>query len=289
MNVIEQRDDYNSGKKCTWCPGCGNFAIWYMLKQALMELEIDPSRIVIVYDIGCNGNGSNFTHTYGFHGLHGRSIPVAQGIKLANQGLKVIVVTGDGGGLGLGAGHFIHACRRNIDITYLLHDNQIYGLTTGQTSPRSDRGMVTKTSPEGNIEEPVNPISLALVSNASFVARTFSGSPHHLKDTLKEAITHKGFSFVDIMQPCITFNKVNTYAWYNERVYYINQEQGYDPEDKLKALNKANELGDKIPLGVFHKRDVPTFEDNLNIRLDPIKSPINKSVDIEKALKLYRI
>jgi 2-oxoglutarate/2-oxoacid ferredoxin oxidoreductase subunit beta len=289
MQTIKHRDDYNSGRKCTWCPGCGNFGIWYMLKQALLELEIEPHNVVIVYDIGCNGNGSNFTHTYGLHGLHGRSIPAAQGIKLANQRLKVIVVSGDGGGLGLGAGHFIHACRRNIDITYLMHDNQIYGLTTGQTSPRSDLGMVTKTSPEGNAENPINPVALSLVSNASFVARTFSGSPHHLKDTLKEAITHKGFSFVDILQPCITFNKTNTYAWYNERIYYLAQETGYDPKDRNKGLLKAQEWGDRIPLGVFHQSEAPTFEESLNIQVNPVDKNFGKSVSIKDALKQFQV
>lgn len=287
MKPIKHRDDYNSGNKCTWCPGCGNFAIWYMLKQALLELGIEPHQVVIVYDIGCNGNGSNFTHTYGFHGLHGRALPVAQGIKLANQGLKVIVVGGDGGGLGLGAGHFIHACRRNMDITYLMHDNQIYGLTTGQTSPRSDKGMITKTSPEGNFEEPVNPLHLALVAKASYVARTFSGSPHHLKDILKDAITHKGFSYVDILQPCITFNKTNTYAWYSDRIYNINEEIGFNELDFSKAFLKANEWGDKIPMGVFYREDKPTFEELLDINITkhtPVMNTVNVSSLMNKFL-----
>lgn len=284
---LTHRDDYNSGNKCTWCPGCGNYAIWYMLKQALLELEIDPHNVVVVYDVGCSGNGSNFTHVYGFHGLHGRALPVAQGIKLTNKNLKVIVVGGDGGGLGLGGGHFIHACRRNIDITYLLHDNQIYGLTTGQVSPRSDKGMVTKTSPEGNIEEPVNPLNLALSSNATFIARTFSGSPHHLKDTIKRAIQHKGFSFVDMLQPCITFNKVNSYAWFNERIYYLEQDHSYNSQDRIKAFTKAEEWGEKIPLGIFYSIEKPTFQDLLHLEINPVEREV-ENIDIYEILLEYK-
>jgi 2-oxoglutarate ferredoxin oxidoreductase subunit beta len=287
MQNIQKRDDFNTGHKCTWCPGCGNFGIWYMLKQALLELELQPHEIVMVYDVGCNGNGSNFTHTYGFHGLHGRALPVAEGIKLSNNKLKVIVVGGDGGGLGLGAGHFLHACRRNIDITYIMHDNQLYGLTTGQASPRTDKGAVTKTTPWGNIEEPVNPLTLAIDSSATFVARSFSGSPHHLKDTLKQAISHKGFSFVDVLQPCITFNKQNTYAWFNERIYELPSD--IDKSDKFLGWQKANEWGEKIPLGVFYKEDKPTFEELLELTENPVDRDLSKPINISSILKKYRI
>jgi len=286
---ILKRDDYNTDHKCTWCPGCGNFAIWYMLKQALLELNYKPHEVVIVYGIGCSGNGTNFTEVYSFHGLHGRALPVAQGIKLANKKLKVIVMGGDGDGAGIGVGHFIHACRRNIDITYIMHDNQIYGLTTGQTSPRSDKGMVTKTTPEGNIEDPVNPIALALSSNSTFVARTFSGTPHHLKDTLKKALQHKGFSFVDILQPCITFNKHNTYAWYNSKIYYLENQSDYNPLDFNSALVKAFEWGEKIPIGVFYQTDLPTYEDKINIDLDLDTKDDNSAVNINELLKEFKV
>lgn len=264
---IKQRDDYNSGQECTWCSGCGNVVIWYMLKEALLELNLKPEEVVIVYGIGCSGNGVNFTKTYAFHGLHGRALPVAQGIKSTNPNLKVIVMGGDGDGMGIGVGHFIHACRRNIDITYILHDNQIYGLTTGQASPRSDLGMVTKTTPDGNNEIPVNPITLGLTSHGTFLSRSYSGHPHHLKDTLKSALKHKGFSLVQVLQPCITFNKKNTYAWFNSKVYEINQES-YDKSNKFNAFEKAMEWDEKIPLGIFYEEERDTFTElnNLDIR-----------------------
>lgn len=286
--VIQKRDDYNSGHNCTWCPGCGNYAIWYMLKQAFFELGINPHEVVVVYGIGCAGNGSNFTEVYTFHGLHGRAVPVAQGIKLANQGLKVIVMGGDGDGMGIGVGHFIHACRRNIDLTYIMHDNQIYGLTTGQTSPRSDKGMITKTSVEGNWEDPVNPISLALSSRCSFVARAFSGSPHHLKKMLIEAIQHKGFSFVDVLQPCITFNKQNTYGWYGERVYDLQELQEYDEKNYMHALDKSVQWGEKIPMGIFFKENRDTYEELMNVKRNVVHGQ-ESVVDVEGLLKDYEV
>jgi 2-oxoglutarate ferredoxin oxidoreductase subunit beta len=286
---ILKRDDFNSEHNCTWCPGCGNFAIWYMLKQALLELGYKPHEVVIVYGVGCAGNGSNFTDVYAFHGLHGRALPVAQGIKLANSGLKVIVMGGDGDGLAIGIGHFIHACRRNIDLTYIVHDNQIYGLTTGQTSPRSDKGTISKTTPEGSIENPVNPMSLAILSGSTFVARSFSGSPHHLKDTLKSAIAHNGFSFVDVLQPCVTFNKVNTYAWYNSKIYNLNDNPSYNFSSQTSALTKSLEWGDKIPLGVFYKIQAETYEEQLDIKL-PIGLAKNSTpVDIRDLLKEFKV
>lgn len=281
---ILKRDDYNTDHKCTWCPGCGNFAIWYMLKQAMFELNYKPHEVVIVYGVGCSGNGANFTDVYSFHGLHGRALPVAQGIKLVNKKLKVIVMGGDGDGVGIGVGHFIHACRRNIDITYIMHDNQIYGLTTGQTSPRSDKGMVTKTTPDGNIENPVNPIALALSSGCTFVARSFSGAPHHLKDTLKKALEHKGFSFVDVLQPCITFNRHNTYAWYNSRIYYLENNSGYNSEDFNTALVKAFEWSEKIPIGIFYQKELPTYEHEIGIDSDIILNIDSSASDISDIL-----
>jgi len=289
MKTIHKRDDYNTSHSCTWCPGCGNFTIWYMLKQALLELQLEPHEVVMVYDVGCSGNGSNFTHVYGFHGLHGRALPVAQGIRLVNKKLKIIVIGGDGGGLGLGAGHFIHASRRNMDITYILHDNQIYGLTTGQASPRSDKGMITKTTPEGNFEEAINPLTLALASHATFVGRGFSGSPHHLKNLLKDAISHRGFSFVDVLQPCITFNKQNTYAWYNERTYDLAEKSEHNTSDKNQAWVKANEWEEKIPLGVFYRLNKETYEDLLSMKENPADKEIIEPINIDNVLKHYAL
>jgi 2-oxoglutarate ferredoxin oxidoreductase subunit beta len=289
MKKITKPDDYNSGNKCTWCSGCGNFAIWYMLKQALYELKIDPHEVVIVYGVGCAGNATNLTEVYGFHGLHGRAIPLATGIKQANNKLKVIVMGGDGDGMGIGVGHFIHAARRNVDITYLLHDNQIYGLTTGQTSPRSDKGMVTKTSPSGNYEEPVNPLSLALSSKCSFVARAFSGSPRHLKDVIKEAIQHEGFSFVDVLQPCITFNKINTYAWFSDRLYDINKEKNYMLHNVVNAYERSLEWGEKIPMGIFYKESRDTLDDFVDIKNKLNYSSRQNALDISEILSEFEI
>jgi 2-oxoglutarate ferredoxin oxidoreductase subunit beta len=259
-----------------------------MLKQALLELEIEPHEVVMVFGVGCSGNGSNFTEVYGFHGLHGRAVPVAQGIKLVNKALKVIVIGGDGDGMGIGLGHFMHASRRNMDITYILHDNQIYGLTTGQASPRSDKGFVTKTSTEGTIEEPINPITVALSAKATHISRSFSGSPHHLKDTLKRAIQHKGFSFVDVMQPCITFNKHNTYAWYTHKVYDLN-ETDHDSSNRNQAWEKANEWGEKIPMGTFYSEEKPTYEDLMNLKQIPVTKDLSQAVNIKSLLKKYQV
>lgn len=285
---ISRRDDYNSSHKCTWCPGCGNYTIWYMLKEALLELQIDPNKVVIIYDIGCNGNGANFLKTYGFHGLHGRSLPVAQAIKLVNPGVKVIAIGGDGGGLGLGVGHFIHACRRNIDITYIMHDNQTYGLTTGQASPRTDKGAITKTTPTGNIEDPINPVSLAIASNASFVARGYSGSPHILKEVLKKGISHKGFAFIDILQPCITFNKLNTYAWYSMRTYDVSTDNEFNFTNKESAFAKSLEWDSKIPLGILYFREDTEFIDRM-ARYNKPDIFIAKPVNIAASLKKYKV
>ena len=289
IKKITRRDDYNSDHNCTWCPGCGNYAIWYMLKQAMLELAIDPHNVVIVYDIGCAGNGANFTDVYAFHGLHGRAMPVAEGIKLTNPDVKVIVMGGDGGGMGIGVGHFIHACRRNADITYILHDNQIYGLTTGQTSPRSDKGMVTKTSIEGNYEDPVNPISLALTSKATFVSRAFSGNPRHLKEILKQALQHKGFSFVDVLQPCVTFNKQNTYAWYDSKVYDLQSEVSYSATDFSKALGKSIEWGGKIPMGVFYQEQKQTLEEHYNLRHQLLPGENRPAIDVTDLLQKFKV
>ncbi len=243
--------------KPTWCPGCGNFGIWMALKNALVKLGIPHENIVIVYGVGCHANMRDWMHVYGVEGLHGRSIPVAQGIKLANPKLTVIAVAGDGDCLGEGGNHFIHAAKRNPDITVILHDNNVYGLTTGQASPTAKKGFVTKSTPEGVADEPVNPISLALVTGASFIARGFAGEMANLTDLFVRAITHKGFSLVDVLQPCVTFDKVHTYDWYRKRVYTMESVS----QSISEAFSKAMEWGDRIPTGIFWSQDRPTSED----------------------------
>ncbi|MDE1798144.1 MAG: 2-oxoacid ferredoxin oxidoreductase [Candidatus Micrarchaeota archaeon] len=251
----------DSSHTITWCPGCGDFAILAALKSALSKLSLDPHNVVVASGIGCSGKLPHFIKTYGYEGLHGRSLPAASAIKLANHGLTVIDVGGDGDGYGIGMGHFMHTCRRNIDMTYIVHNNQIYGLTTGQTSPTSEKGFKTKSTPEGVLEEPVNPLQLAICAGATFVARGFSGNLPHLADLMREAITHKGFAFIDVLQPCVTYNKLNTYAYFTQKCYKLDST--YDPTDKFAALKKAEEWADKIPLGVIYKTQRPTYEEGL--------------------------
>jgi 2-oxoglutarate ferredoxin oxidoreductase subunit beta len=251
---------YTTGFLPTWCPGCGDFGIWKSLQGAFAKLEIAPDEGMIVYGIGCHGNMYDWMKMYGFVGLHGRSLPVAQGIKLANHKLPVVVVSGDGDCLGEGGNHFIHAAKRNPNLTVVVHDNQVYGLTTGQAAPTAKAGFKTKSTPEGVTDEPLSPVTLGLTAGATFVARGFAGDLPGLTELIAQAIQHKGFSVVDVLQPCVTFDKVHTYQWYRQRLYKL-AETGYVPDNKLAAMEKAMEWGDKIPLGIFYKEEKPTSED----------------------------
>ena len=247
--------------KPDWCPKCGDFGVLSSLQKACSTLGLQPKDIFVCSGIGCSSNLPGFFEAYGFHGLHGRSLPVANGAKLANPDLTVIATGGDGDGYGIGLGHLVHTMRRNIDITYLVMDNQIYGLTTGQASPTTEKGTKTKSTPEGDIEAPINPIALAMISGATFVARAFSGEPNHMAEVMAKAIQHKGFSLVDCFSPCVTYNKINTYDWFKARVYKL-EDKGYDPKNFEAALQRAFEWGDKIPLGVIYERtDLETYEE----------------------------
>jgi 2-oxoglutarate ferredoxin oxidoreductase subunit beta len=244
-----------------WCPGCGDFGVLRALKEAAVELGIPPHQLMVVSGIGCSSNLPGFINAYGAHTLHGRAVPVAPGIKISKSELKVVVTGGDGDGYGLGVGHFIHAMRRNLDLTYIVMDNQIYGLTTGQASPTSMLDVRTKTTPRGNAEVPVNPLGLALVSGATYVARGFSGNPKQLAGLIAGAIAHQGFALIDVFSPCVTWNKVNTYAWFRERVYDL-EEEGHNPQDWNAAMDKAMEFGDRIPTGLIYRADQPIFEES---------------------------
>lgn len=246
----------------TWCPGCGDFGIWTALKMAYSQLGLEPHQIFTVFDIGCSGNEADFINTYAFHALHGRVIPVACGFRAANNKIPTIAIAGDGGAYGEGMGHFIHSIRGNWDLTYIVHDNQVYGLTTGQTTPTSPKGFVSKSTPAGVIEEPINPIALALSGGATFVARGYAGDVTHLTKLIVNSITHKGFSFIDVLQPCVTFNKHNSYQWFREKIYKLD-ETNHNVTDKNEAFKKSWEINDKIPIGVFYKEEKPTFEDQL--------------------------
>jgi 2-oxoglutarate/2-oxoacid ferredoxin oxidoreductase subunit beta len=259
MTVVSQ--DFATGHKCTWCPGCGNFGIWLSLKEAFARIGIGPSDGLVVYGVGCHGNMYDWMKMYGFVGLHGRTLPVAQGAKLANHKLPVVVISGDGDGLGEGGNHFLHAAKRNPDITVILHDNQLYSLTTGQASPTAKPGFKTKSTPDGVFDAPINPLVFSLAAGATFVARAFSGDTPGLTNLMVEAINHKGFAVLDVMQPCVTFDKEHTYDWYRQRLYKLETE-GYTPDNKLKAIERAMEWGDKIPYGIFYKEQKPTSEDH---------------------------
>ena len=265
----------------TWCPGCGNFAILMTVKQALAELHIPREDTVAVTGIGCHGKFTDYINVNGIHTIHGRVLPVATAIKIANHHLKVIGFAGDGDAFNIGIGHFPHAARRNVNMTYVIHDNLIYGLTTGQTSPTSKQGFITKTSPRGEWSIAINPLTQALTAHASFVSRTFAGEPQHMKQVLMQAIQHEGFALVDVLQPCVSWNKVNTYQFYRERVYKL-EDENHDTGDWNKAYSKAEEWGERIPIGVFYKEDRPSYEKNFPaLEKGPlVDQPLERNMDV---------
>jgi len=245
-----------------WCPGCGDYGVLAAVQKALVELQIPNHMVATVSGIGCSSNFPGFINTYGMHTLHGRSLPVASGLKLANHEMTVLVTGGDGDGFGIGVGHFVHAMRRNINLTYLVLDNQIYGLTTGQTSPTSRIGMKTKSNPAGNQDTPVNPLTLALAAGATFVGRGFSGDQKHLTELIKQAIQHNGFSFLDIFSPCVTYNHDNTFQWFRPRVKKLEENTSYDPGNWIAAMEKATIWGEEIFIGKFYETTaVPSLEE----------------------------
>lgn len=255
-------DEYK-GRTPAWCPGCGNFPILKVFKEAMVELGLEPHQFTLVSGIGQAGKFPHYLRCNTFNGLHGRTLPVATGIRLANREMIVMAVAGDGDCYGEGGNHLMHAIRRNINVKLFVHDNQIYGLTKGQASPTSMEGMITKNQPYGVLSEQLNPAALAVALDCSFVARSFAGDGEHLKSMIKAAVQHKGFSLVDIHQPCVTFNKVNTFLWYKERVYRL--EPGYNPEDRAEAFRRALEWGDRIPLGILYRNNRPTLEERIPV------------------------
>lgn len=254
--------DYESTVENKWCPGCGNFGILCAMKDALVKLGHAPHEVLIVSGIGQAAKTPHYLNCNLFHGLHGRALPVATGAKAANHNLTILVNSGDGDCYGEGGNHFLNAIRRNVDITLLVHDNKVYGLTKGQASPTSDMQMITRAQPQGVILEPFNPLTVALALNAGFVARGFAGNTEHLSMLIQEGVRHKGFSLIDILQPCVSFNHVNTYQWYGQRVYDIQQE-GHDTADYMQAFKKARQWGEKIPIGILYREDKPTFTENI--------------------------
>jgi 2-oxoglutarate ferredoxin oxidoreductase subunit beta len=282
--------DYKSDVHNDWCPGCGDFGIVNAIQMALMDMQIPRHKAAIFSGIGCSGKAAHFIHTYGIHTLHGRVLPFAQGAKLCNPDLEVLAVGGDGDGLGIGAGHFVSAGRRNVDMVYIIFNNGVYGLTKGQAAPTLKLGMKTKSLAQPNANNSVNPISLALVSGFTFIARGYSYDVRHLKELIRRAIEHKGLAYIDVLQPCPTYNDINTREWYQgldnidaetqrqmPRTYKL-EETGYDgtvhKEDQVdikvgQVIQKSNEWGNRIPLGVFYQNEhIPTYQERILSRID---------------------
>jgi len=277
--------DYTSDVPIAWCPGCGNFGILQAVKKALVDLNLEPHQILFVSGIGQAPKLPHYTRGNVFNGLHGRTLPAATGAKIANHNLTVIGIDGDGGAYGEGVQHLLAAARRNVNLTYLVHNNQVYGLTKGQASPTSDLGFVSKTTPLGS-GQPLNPMMLALASDASFLARGFSGDIDHLAGLIKAGVTHRGFALIDILQNCVSFNHINTFAWYKQRVYKV--EEGYNPADKTAALLKAQEWGDKIPIGIIYKQERPVYEDLLPQLKDmPLVKQLINPIKIEALMEEF--
>ncbi|MFC1630021.1 2-oxoacid:ferredoxin oxidoreductase subunit beta [Patescibacteria group bacterium] len=283
---MQEADKFKTYPEITWCPGCGNFGILAALKNAFLKLQLDPKDILIAYGVGCHGHMGNYLKTYGFQGLHGRALPVVEGAKIANHKLTVISVSGDGDQLGEGGNHLIHASRRNIDMTCVINNNRLYSLTVGQASPTTQKGMKTRTTPKGVIEEPLSPLALAIISGATFAARSFAGDMNHLTQTFADGINHKGFAVIDVLQPCVTLNKVNTFEWYKERIYKLKSD--YNSKDKMTAIKKSLEFGDKIPIGILYQVQKPLFkEQRSEIKETPLVEQSLENISIEKLLEEF--
>lgn len=283
MNII---DKYSNDVTPTWCPGCGDFSVLRSVKAAASHLNIENHNLSIVSGIGCSGRISGYINSYGFHSIHGRALPIAQGIKLANSDLTVIAMGGDGDGFAIGTNHTVHAMRRNIDITYIVMNNQIYGLTKGHTSPLSHKGFVTKSTPFGSNDSPISPGLLALASGASFIAQGFSAYQKQLVDLIVKAINHRGFSFINVFSPCVTFNKTNTYEWFRKNLINLDEHQHYDISDYKKAMNKYLETNGLFT-GLLYESKESDFHENLgNRETKPIVSQdLNISKDFDNLME----
>ena len=267
-------EDYSPAMPIQWCPGCGNFGILAAMRRALVDIRLEPHQILMVSGIGQAGKFPHYVHSHVLNELHGRALPAATAAKIVNHELTVIAVGGDGDGYGEGGNHFISAMTRNVNMTYVVHNNQVYGLTKGQASPTSDFGFVTKTTLEGSWV-PLRPLALAVACDCSFVARGFSGDVEHLTGIIKLGIQHKGFALIEVLQPCVSFNHQNTYEWYRQKTYKLGNE--YNPDDRIAAFSKALEWDERIPLGVIYKKDRPVYEEQLTALKEAplVKQPIN--------------
>jgi 2-oxoglutarate ferredoxin oxidoreductase subunit beta len=253
--------DFRNNVKPNWCPGCGDFSIQAAIQRAAANVGLEPENLAIVSGIGCSGRISGYINAYGFHGVHGRSLPIAQGVKMANRELTVLAAGGDGDGFAIGMGHTVHAIRRNIDITYIVMDNQIYGLTKGQTSPRSAEGFKTKSTPQGSIESALAPLEVALAAGATFVAQSFSSNLKQLTAVIEAGMNHKGFSLINVFSPCVTFNKVNTYDWFKENIVDLDEIPDYDSSNRVMAMTKLMETGGMLTGIIYQDQSKKSYED----------------------------
>ncbi|RST77202.1 2-oxoacid:ferredoxin oxidoreductase subunit beta [Siminovitchia acidinfaciens] len=252
--------DFRNGVKPNWCPGCGDFSVQAAVQRAAANIGLTPEELVLVSGIGCSGRLSGYIRSYGFHGIHGRALPIAQGVKMGNRDLTVVAAGGDGDGFAIGIGHTIHAMRRNMDLTYIVMDNQVYGLTKGQTSPRSESGFVTTSTPDGSIEKALSPMETALISGATFVAQSFSSDIKGLTATIEAGILHNGFSIINVFSPCVTYNKFNTYDWFRENLIRLSDIEGYDPKDRKMAMNTLLENKSMVT-GIIFQEERPSYQE----------------------------
>lgn len=253
--------EFRNNVKPNWCPGCGDFSVQAAIQRAAANVGLEPENLAVISGIGCSGRISGYINAYGLHGIHGRALPIAQGVKLANRELTVIASGGDGDGFAIGMGHTVHAIRRNLDVTYIVMDNQIYGLTKGQTSPRSAEGFKTKSTPEGSIETTLSPLEIAMSAGATFVAQSFSTDLKQLTLMIEEGLKHKGFSLINVFSPCVTFNKVNTYDWFKENIVNLDQFPDYDPTNRIAAMNKIMETNGMLTGLIYQNKERKPYED----------------------------
>ena len=255
--------DFRNSVKPNWCPGCGDFSVQAAIQRAAANVGIEPHELAVVAGIGCSGRIAGYINSYGFHGIHGRALPLAQGLKMANRNLNVIASGGDGDGFAIGMAHTVHAIRRNIDITYVVMDNQIYGLTKGQTSPRSAAGFITKSTPEGAIEPSLKPLEVALSAGATFVAQGFSTDIKELTALIEAGIQHKGFSFINVFSPCVTYNKVNTYEWFKEHLTKLSDIEGYDSSNRELAMQTVMEKEGLVTGIIYQDTETKSYQEKI--------------------------
>lgn len=253
--------DFRNNVKPNWCPGCGDFSVQAAIQRAAANSGLEPHELAVISGIGCSGRISGYINTYGFHGIHGRSLPIAQGVKMANRDLTVIAAGGDGDGFAIGMGHTIHAIRRNIDVTYIVMDNHVYGLTKGQTSPRSGLGFKTPSTPEGSIEPAVAPMEMALTAGATFVAQSFSSDLKDLTSLIEAGMNHKGFAFINVFSPCVTYNKINTYDWFKENLTKLSSIEDYDNENRQMAMQTLMEHNGLVTGLIYQNNEQKSFQD----------------------------